>query len=459
MKRSQELPYSADSSKVFQGLLGLPYCVFLDSGHDSRFAARYDILTARPYVTLTTSGIETEIWSRDGVEVSVRDPLDLLRETIGACDSDSGDLPFAGGAIGHFSYDLARRFERFAGRAVRDIEFPEMVFGIYDWALVVDHQRKRSFLVSEGRDPETAERWDEIVGLFATHSVSHRREFQVVSRVLSNFDRAEYTCAFDRIQDHIRRGDCYQVNFSQRFEARVSGDSWNAYVLLRNNNPAPFSAYFRTPNGDILSSSPERFLTVSGDYVESKPIKGTRPRSKDPDIDARLRDELVTSPKDRAENIMIVDLLRNDLGKSCVPGSIEVSKVFDVESYAHVHHLVSTVNGRLSPGKHPLDLVKGCFPGGSITGAPKVRAMQIIDDIEPQRRSIYCGSIGYLGFNGRMDLNIAIRTLLRTGDTMYAWAGGGIVADSDADLEFQECLDKASGLLAVLGSSSFSAAG
>jgi para-aminobenzoate synthetase component 1 len=189
---------------------------------------------------------------------------------------------------------------------------------------------------------------------------------------------------------------------------------------------------------------------VTGDRVETKPIKGTRPRSADRARDRALADELRASPKDRAENVMIVDLLRNDLGKTCEPGSIRVSKLFDVESFASVHHLVSTVEGRLAPGKHALDLLEGCFPGGSITGAPKLRAMQIIEELEPQRRGVYCGCIGYVGYDGNLDLNIAIRTLVQHGDSIYAWAGGGVVADSDVDAEYQESLDKAAAMLAVL---------
>jgi para-aminobenzoate synthetase component 1 len=260
------------------------------------------------------------------------------------------------------------------------------------------------------------------------------------------------------VQEHIRIGDCYQVNLAQRFQAQVRGESFMAYRRLREISPAPFSCYLSTPDGDILSSSPERFLSVRNGRVEARPIKGTRPRSADPLRDRALRDELSASFKDRAENVMIVDLLRNDLGKTCVPGSVEVSGLFDIESFAHLHHMVSTVTGKLAHDRDALDLVRGAFPGGSITGAPKLRAMAIIDALELQRRSVYCGSLGYLSFSGQMDLNIAIRTLLRTGDEIYAWAGGGIVADSVCESEYQESLDKASGLLAVLTRSSVSAA-
>ncbi|MGH6635613.1 MAG: aminodeoxychorismate synthase component I, partial [Gammaproteobacteria bacterium] len=258
---------------------------------------------------------------------------------------------------------------------------------------------------------------------------------------------------------YIREGDCYQVNLAQRFSARARGDAWLAYRQLRSLNPAPFSAFLSTPSGAVLSSSPERFLHVNKGLVETKPIKGTRPRAVDQGRDRALMEELRHSPKDRAENLMIVDLLRNDLGKTCAIGSIKVPKLFAVESYATVHHLVSTITGRLGLGKHALDLVAGCFPGGSITGAPKLRAMEIIEELEPHRRSAYCGSIGYIGFDGRMDTNIAIRTLVYCEGLIHAWAGGGIVADSDEEAEYQETLDKAAALLKLMQSQNLSHVG
>ena len=456
--RLTELEYRPDSANSFRHLLRLPFSAFLDSGHGSGFAGRYDILTAAPRQTLTTVGAQTEIRSADGVLRSRDDPLELVRRALGDRDATVRDLPFAGGAIGCFAYDLGRRFERMPAAAARDIEFPEMVVGIYDWAYVVDHQERRAWLVGDlpagvGPLPRTT-----LPAAAGPAGPGPQGPFEVVSPVTANFTRESYARAFAAVQEHIRRGDCYQVNLAQRFAARVRGDSYSAYLALRRINPAPFAAYLSTPYGDILSSSPERFLHVEGGVVETRPIKGTRPRLADEAADRRQREELASSAKDRAENVMIVDLLRNDLGKACVPGSVKASRLFDVESFAQVHHLVSTVTGTLSPGRHPLDLLRGCFPGGSITGAPKLRAMEIIDALEPERRSIYCGSIGYLSANGRMDLNVAIRSLLRVGGSIYAWAGGGIVADSRVDAEFQESLDKAAGLLAVLADASVSAA-
>ncbi|MGD8677614.1 MAG: aminodeoxychorismate synthase component I, partial [Chromatiales bacterium] len=259
----------------------------------------------------------------------------------------------------------------------------------------------------------------------------------------AGIDREEYRRQFARIQTWIRDGDCYQVNYTQRFDAYVEGDGWQAYREMRALNPVPFGAFLRFDELEILSFSPERFLKLEGRRVTTEPIKGTRPRSEDPGKDLRLQRELSQSIKDRAENLMIVDLLRNDLGRVCEPGSIDVRDLFKVESFPTVHHMVSTVSGRLRDGEDAMSLLRACFPGGSITGAPKIRAMEIIEELEPARRGIYCGAIGHIGFNGDMDTSIVIRTLVRRGDRAHYWVGGGIVADSDPDEEYQECLDKA----------------
>jgi para-aminobenzoate synthetase component 1 len=256
------------------------------------------------------------------------------------------------------------------------------------------------------------------------------------------------------VKAHIAAGDCYQINLTQRFAAQASGDFWEAYRRLRRLSPAPYAAYLEYPFGQIASSSPEQFLSVRDGYARTKPIKGTRARAADAAGDVELVRELASSIKDRAENVMIVDLLRNDFGRCCAPGSVRATRLFDIETFANVHHLVSTVEGRLSKNCDAIDLLIACFPGGSITGAPKIRSMQIIDEIEPHRRSIYCGSIGYIGYDGAMDMNIAIRTLLMSAGSVYAWAGGGIVADSQLQAEYQESFDKAAAMLQVLNEAS-----
>ncbi len=450
--RITELEHSDAVAFRFRALADLPWPVWLDSSARGGAGGRYDVLAADPSVTLRTHGELTEIATRaGGMESSRESPFALLRAQLGEACEPLEALPFCGGAIGYFGYDLGRRLERLPVVAAADVAMPDLAVGVYDWAVVVDHEARRTWLVGLGRDPCTFERWRELVArLESPRPGRPAAPFRVLSRASSSFSRSQYAAAFESVQRHIRDGDCYQVNLTQRFKARAEGDAWHAYLRLREINPAPFAAYLDLPDGKVLSSSPELFLRVTGDRVETKPIKGTRPRSAEPARDRALAEELRASAKDRAENVMIVDLLRNDLGKSCVPGSIHVTKLFDIESFASVHHLVSTVEGELAPGKHALDLLEGCFPGGSITGAPKLRAMQIIEELEPQRRGVYCGCIGYVGYDGNLDLNIAIRTLVQHGDSIYAWAGGGVVADSDVDAEYQESLDKAAAMLAVL---------
>jgi para-aminobenzoate synthetase component I len=452
--RISELPYTEAVAERFRTLAGLPWPIWLDSaarGTDS--SGRFDILVADPYVTLRTRGAVTEIRKREGaVSTSARPPLELLRELLGEREPGASGLPFSGGAVGYLGYDLGRRFERVPALAAADIDMADLAMGLYDWAVVVDHAERRTWLVGAGRDARTFALWGALLDRLNGAPMPAPPAFRVLTPPVANYTRETYREAFRRVQEHIRAGDCYQVNLTQRFRARAEGDAWHAYLRLREINPAPFAAYLDLPDGRIVCSSPERFLRVRGRSVETKPIKGTRPRSADPARDRALAEELRTSAKDRAENVMIVDLLRNDLGKCCEPGSIRARTLFAIESFASVHQLVSTVEGTLAPGRDALDLVAACFPGGSITGAPKVAAMQVIEELEPQRRSVYCGCIGYVGFDGDMDLNIAIRTLVQRGEHVYTWAGGGVVADSNVDAEYQESFDKAAAMLAVLES-------
>jgi len=449
-----ELPYHEDSARLFEGIADLPWAVFLDSGRHHPAQSRYDILSAQPHIRLVTRGALTEIY-HDGIELSRDDPFALLRRALAIDPGCGGTLPFCGGAIGYFGYDLARRIERLPAVAEDAEGIPDMAVGIYDWAVIVDHLERRSWLVGQGRDPETDLKWTGLVRQFSVPSPERSRApFRIHTPITSNLPHEAYARAFRRIRGYIHDGDCYQVNLAQRFCAGAGGDPWLAYQRLRIINPAPFSAYLNTPYAQVLSASPERFLKVAGGRVETKPIKGTRPRAGHARLDAELVEALAVSAKDRAENLMIVDLLRNDLSKSCALGSVKVPRLFEVESFATVHHLVSTVTGDLRPDRDALDLLRGCFPGGSITGAPKLRAMQIIEELEPNRRGVYCGAIGYAGFDGGMDLNIAIRTLVHSRGTIRFWAGGGIVADSQLEDEYQETFDKAAAMLKLLQQSS-----
>lgn len=447
-----ELPYRENSASLFEAVADAPWAVFLDSGRHHPGQSRYDIIAAEPYIRLITRGNLTEIHA-DGIELSRDDPFALLRRHLDIDPALAGELPFCGGAIGYFGYDLARRIEgaHLPSRAAAVERIPDMAIGIYDWAVVVDHLEQKSWLVGQGRDPETDIKWNALVARFSIPAPERQRApFHVTSNIVSSHTRESYGRAFRRIHQYIRDGDCYQVNLAQRFSADATGDPWLAYQALRVINPAPFSAYLSTPYAQVLSSSPERFLRVNRSGVETKPIKGTRPRAGHARLDAELAEQLRLSEKDRAENVMIVDLLRNDLSKNCQLGSVKVPRLFEIESYATVHHLVSTVTGKLRAERDSIDLLRGCFPGGSITGAPKLRAMQIIDEVERARRGVYCGAIGYIGFDGSMDTNIAIRTLTVSHGSVRFWAGGGIVADSQAEAEYQESFDKANALLRLL---------
>jgi len=446
-----EVPYHTDSAALFGTIADWPWAVFLDSGRPFIEQGRYDIITADPMLTVTTRGALTEVHKGLDVEVSTDDPFAVLRHCLGEPGEAVYNLPFSGGALGYFSYDLGRRIECLPEQAENAEQIPEMAVGIYDWALVVDHQECKSYLVSQGRDTRTASRWPDLLSHF--RSVSHELQdqpFRVTEAPQSNMSFEQYARAFHRIKHYICEGDCYQVNLAQRFDTRVEGSLWQAYRILRKRNPAPFSAYMNTPCCQILSCSPERFLKVRDGVVETRPIKGTRPRSPCPEEDQRLAQELKYSDKDRAENLMIVDLLRNDLGKVCTPGTIRVPELFDIESFATVHHLVSTITGELGENSDSPGLLRACFPGGSITGAPKLRAMEIIEELEPHRRGVYCGSIGYVGFDGAMDTSIAIRTLVHSTGSLRFWAGGGIVADSELEAEYQETFDKVAAILKLL---------
>ncbi|PCJ32403.1 MAG: aminodeoxychorismate synthase, component I [Gammaproteobacteria bacterium] len=448
-----ELPYHRDSSLYFEAIRQKEWPIFLDSAQVSPETGRYDIQAAAPYITLTTVGKNTLITQAGDSELSDDDPFSLLQAILKEnTPAQTSDLPFCGGALGYFAYDLGRLIESIPCQSLDAEHIPDMIMGVYDWAIVTDHQLQRCWLASYAMNPDTHNEWDDLVSLLSNiNSEKEPTSFKVTGDLTCNLNRQQYQIAFDKIQHYIHEGDCYQVNLAKRFEITAEGDPWFAYQLLRQQNSAPFSCYFSTPHVSILSSSPERLLKVDDNYVETKPIKGTRPRDlTDPVRDKALADELQASEKDQAENLMIVDLLRNDIGKVCVPGSISVPKPFELESFATVHHLVSTITGTLAADHDAVSLIRACFPGGSITGAPKLRSMEIIEELEPNRRGIYCGSIAYIGFDGKMDSNITIRTLIYSDNSLRFWAGGGIVADSNVDDEFQEIDDKAAAIFKLL---------
>lgn len=409
-----------------------------------------DIITADPLATLETRGEVTSLRVGANISKHHEDPLALLAHTqqqlLGELELCATHLPFIGGALGLFGYDLGRRFERLPEQAAADIAVPDMAVGIYDWALLRNVAAGDWQLVHWGDEAGLVNR----LAWLEQQQTKPAPAFALQGPWQSNMNRAEYGEKFARIQEYLAAGDCYQINLTQRFSAPYQGDEWQAYCLLATANKAPFSAFIRLPESALLSLSPERFLLLDGSHIETKPIKGTRPRHPDPAIDRQVARELAQADKDRSENLMIVDLLRNDIGRVSRPGSVSVPHLFAVESFPAVHHLVSTIHGELDARWQGVDLLRACFPGGSITGAPKIRAMEIIEELEPQRRNAYCGSIGYLSQHGRMDTSICIRTLIAEAGRLHCWAGGGIIADSDADSEYQETYDKVARILPPL---------
>ncbi|WP_220814872.1 aminodeoxychorismate synthase component I [Pseudomonas paralcaligenes] len=440
--RVHSLPYRTDPAAYFSRVRREPGAVLLDAGRPQAERGRFDLLSAWPLATYVPQADEAA-WQF----------FQRLREglaRLGRAEAPDGfELPFTGGLIGYLAYDFGRRFERLPKNAVDDLDLPDARFGLYGWALVSDHLRQTSQLVFH---PNLAqEECERLVALFESDAGPVPEPFSLRQPFRADLDEGEYRDAIERIQAYIEAGDCYQVNFAQRFQAPCKGDAWSAYRALRAACPTPFAGFQALEGGDaILSLSPERFLQVSEGRVETRPIKGTRPRGATPAEDAANAAELLASAKDRAENLMIVDLLRNDLGRSCGTGSVRVPELFALESYPNVHHLVSAVTGELSADKDALDLVAGSFPGGSITGAPKIRAMQIIDELEPTRRALYCGSLLYLDVRGELDSSIAIRSLLVKDGVVSCWGGGGIVTDSDWRSEYQESITKVRVLLQTL---------
>ncbi|ENO3940295.1 aminodeoxychorismate synthase component I [Aeromonas veronii] len=444
------LDHSAELHQLFARLQHQPWAMLLESAGPLGADNGFDIITADPLATLKTRGEVTTL--RVGADISEHheDPLALLAHTqqqlLGELELCATHLPFIGGALGLFGYDLGRRFERLPEQAAADIAVPDMAVGIYDWALLRNVATGDWQLVHWGDEAGLANR----LAWLEQQQAKPVPAFALLGAWQSNMSRAEYGEKFARIQEYLAAGDCYQINLTQRFSAPYQGDEWQAYCLLATANKAPFSAFIRLPDSALLSLSPERFLLLDGRHIETKPIKGTRPRHPDPVTDRQVARELAQADKDRSENLMIVDLLRNDIGRVSRPGSVSVPHLFAVESFPAVHHLVSTIHGELDARWQGVDLLRACFPGGSITGAPKIRAMEIIEELEPQRRNAYCGSIGYLSQHGRMDTSICIRTLIAEAGRLHCWAGGGIIADSDADSEYQETYDKVARILPPL---------
>jgi para-aminobenzoate synthetase component 1 len=477
----RELSPAPDPAATCAGLEGLPCRVFFDSAARDERLGRYSFVTADPAVVVR--GRQAVVERRIGPQPFRRvdaSAIELIRTMLASFRTDPvpGLPPFQGGAAGYLGYEFGQTLESLPPPRYDDLCLPDLVMGIYDWVLAWDHQEGRAWLVSTGIPEEdvtqrmrravaradqvlawltdgvipapTGAAWPEPPAPAPSWPVNEPRLGRVPG-LRSSFTRDAYLDAVASVRDYIAAGDIFQANLSQRFELPLDGTPWAAYERLRARNAAPFAAYLDFPEATILSASPERFLRVAPDgQVETRPIKGTRPRGFGPEHDAHLGQELVESAKDQAENLMIVDLMRNDLSRVCRAGSVRAAELFALERYATVHHLVSTVTGRLAAGLDGLALLQAAFPGGSVTGAPKIRAMEILVELEPTARGVYCGSLGYVSLTGAMDTSIAIRTAVSRGGRMTFSAGGGITFDSDPAQEYRETLDKARGMIDTL---------
>jgi para-aminobenzoate synthetase component 1 len=458
-----ELRLPPDVESALVSLSALPHSLLLDSALREPRLGRYSFLAADPFEFFTVPADGT-----DGLE-SLQARLRSWRQP-----AVPGLPPFQGGAAGLLSYDLGRSLERISPPRSDEFQIPALAIGMYDTVLAIDHADHRAWLISQGfpeteparrlsRAKKRVEQFRTWLKATPSRPIARQSSERLAASELSpqfivpgpvgltsNFSADAYQSVVQRAIDYIYAGDIFQVNLSQRLLYPADGDALSLYLRLRHCNPAPFAGWFDLGETQIISASPERFLRVADGHVEARPIKGTRRRTAWAEADLFAGDDLLQSEKDRAENVMIVDLLRNDLSRVCEPDSVRVTQLCGLEMYQFVQHLVSAVEGTLSPGKTAVDLVRAAFPGGSITGAPKIRAMEIIAELEPTARGPYCGSLGYFGFDGSMDLSILIRTITCSHGWWQFPVGGGIVAQSSPEREYEETWHKAEGMLRAL---------
>ena len=475
-----------DAWLAFQSLADLRGALFLDSAAPDRFRGRHSYVTAAPFEMIRGGLDGVQVDAFVGTELAdggapqrstlTGDPFQIVQERLArfAAEPSAVAPPFQGGAAGLFGYGLSRVVEKLPPPERDEFGLPDLVLGLYDWVLAFDPSERRAFLVSQGfpaateaeRRLRASSRAEEVLMRLAAGEKAAAPALEGAplavgdlapshavpgnSGLLSNFTPAGYVNAVRRAIEYVHAGDIFQVNISQRLLLPLGASPLEVYGRLRRGNPAPYAGYFHTGEVVIASCSPEQFLTLSGREVVTRPIKGTRPRGYTPEADSYGREALFESEKDRAENVMIVDLLRNDLSRVAKPGTVTVPRLFEIEGYPTVHHLVSEVRGELRDGLRAMDLLRAAFPGGSVTGAPKVRAMEIIQELEPTARGPYCGSLGWISFHGDLGLNILIRTVTIARGWLQFPVGGGVVALSNPDVEYQETLHKANGILRAL---------
>ncbi|MCB2231236.1 aminodeoxychorismate synthase component I [bacterium] len=469
-----EIDFHLTAERAFDTLRESKMPFWLDSAMRHGSYGRWSYVGCDPFLTFSVQCNRVMVRGERTLDCPAERPFEMLRELLASYRIDSADcpIPFTGGAVGFFGYDMGQYLETLPLRALDDLHLPDCVFGFYDVILAFDHQEEKSWVVSTGfpetdrsqRENRAKERAAWMLALL--REAAWRKSVRQVSSAggglapdgtsngpqapTANFTPDQYQAAVERVRQYIIAGDVFEVNLSQCFSIPIAESPVDLYRRLREINPAPFACYLGYDDFAVVSSSPERFLAKRGSLLESRPIKGTRKRGGTADEDRVLEHELLSSAKDRAENIMIVDLVRNDLGRVCDYGSVRVTGLAELERFPSVLHLTSTVQGRLRESHDLIDAIGAMFPGGSITGAPKIRSIEIIDELEPTRRGVYTGAIGWLGFNGDCDLNIAIRTMVVKDGVAHYQAGGAIIYDSDPESEYLETLHKAKALTEAL---------
>lgn len=436
-------PYSPE--ELFRFFKNDADCFLLDSSLIMPELSQYSFLGSLPYATIQTKNGISHICEFGTITQSDKNPFTLLETLLTryAVESHS-TLPFIGGAVGYFSYDTKQYLECIPNISLDDYDIPDLYFGFYDGVIVYDHHQNQTYICG------SSDKIIDQIYMKINTPLPPVESFNFLGNLQPDLTYEEYLEKIEKAKEYIVNGDIYEVNLSQRFSAPFPYDGFSLYSQLRKVSPAPFSAYLHLGEAEILSSSPERLLKIEKDSIETRPIKGTRPRGKTLEEDDFYREQLLHCEKDQSELLMIVDLSRNDLSRICQPHTVKVPRLFGLETYATVYHLVSTITGVLKPNLSKLDPVKALFPGGSITGAPKIRSMEIIEQLEPTKRSIYTGSIGYINVNGDMDFNISIRTMILKDETLYFQVGGAITYDSDSHSEYEETLHKAQGMMRAL---------
>jgi len=468
------LSISVSPFLLFPAFKEEPSPFFLDSGNDYKELGRYSYMGSTPFLEATAYPDHLELFwvnrsHREIITLQKSESLNFVNEAQTKYHVQHSPFPFSGGAVGFFSYDLKNELEALPDDNTDDLNLPLWRFAWYDGIVIYDHLEHKYWVTACGIDEHGTchadlahariESLEQLLNPFVPEQLEEPQDFTAMtnpagvtfSPIDPSVSHSQYLNDLKRVIDYIYAGDIYQANLTQRFSMAWEGDTWNLYSELHRQNPAPFAAFLPYSDFQILCSSPERFIRIQTDgQIETRPIKGTRPRGKSPADDQSEALELQNSPKDRAELTMIIDLERNDLGRICEFGTVKVSDLIQLEKYPTVWHLASTITGQLRRGLVPSDIIQAVFPGGSITGAPKIRAMEIIEELELYKRGLYTGSIGFMGFDGAWDFNIVIRTILLKDGKAYVHVGGGIVADSDPESEYYETLDKAKALFSVL---------